>query len=163
MTAMTSGLQANVGLLATVLPRVSPEYAVVAAAAQGLIVASSGDLVVEIEQKRRDLVVKNDGREFWFEFKVFWSKGIGECVRGVRDDRELICGQRDAFAVAFVYALTSCPPGIARDRATPLGLEETVEKAEAALGKATLVGEPVVIALHGTVGSARLLAWAAQA
>jgi hypothetical protein len=159
MTAMTSGLQANVGLLATVLPRVSPEYAVIAAAAGGLIAASGSDVVVEIEHQRRDLVVKKNGGVFWFEFKAFWSNGVKECTQGVLADLEKIRGQRDAFAVAFAYALSSCPSGLTRR--TPRGLKETVEVAEAGIGKATVVGDPIVIAWHDTVGSARLLAWAA--
>jgi len=158
---MASGIRDQSALLAVVLPRVSPELGVVAAAAYGLVREIKGEpWRVLIESKRRDLVVEHrDTHErYWFEFKPLWSRGRGECLGGIEKDLEKVSQERNGYAVVFAYTVEK-PPAGHDDRLTPGDLDSVVQKAVERLGRPVFSSSVVPIEGSGTLGAAQLLAW----
>ena len=168
---MANGVRANAGLLSVVAPRVSPEYVVVASAAQGLLAAIDGatfDVRLEYPhaqhpRKKCDLVVvpRGDGEPYWYEFKSLWSGGMGENVTGIRADLAKLAHVQHGVAVAFAYALSEVPAGAHYHSAEALVV--VIANARQQLNREPFfVSDALDIVGNGVRGRASLVAWRAS-
>lgn len=82
---MTGGIRKHASLCAVLLPRVAPEGSIVAMFAEGLL-SENRSRAVHIEWGKKDLVLYDGERSFWFEFKCLWSNGYSECAGGIMKD-----------------------------------------------------------------------------
>lgn len=162
--AMCAGVKANQALVGRLLPRVSPEAAVVAAATDGLLSSHRGDAVpyrVGLEGTvgglgRIDLVIADDSATpLLVEFKVFWPLGIKECAGGITNDRRKVAGRR-GLVVVFAYAVREAPAEC-KQRCTEKNLDDAI--ASAGLGEPPLKGDAMRIEDSEVIADCRLLAW----
>lgn len=103
LAAMTQGIREHERLCALLLPRVAHEGSVVR--------------LVFIEHQKKDLVLKEAERSFWFEFKYLWSNGFAECAGGILRDYEklnrtpLADSPNERAAIAIAYTGDQPPKG----------------------------------------------------
>jgi hypothetical protein len=172
LRAMARGIQARADLLAVVLPRMSPEYVVVASALHGLLAEIGDDpfdvrLEAPFHDKRHgkcDVVVTpRDGSEpFYFEFKALWPNGITENIGGIgKDLKKKIKGLSRGSAVAFSFALSVAPPGFDSKRSKK-SADDAVNMVSAVLGQPAFRGEAFTVSGNGVVATACLVAWKAE-
>src|SRR5258708_2125867 len=100
LRGIEEGIRSRADLLAAILPRVAPEYVVVAAAVHALVEdAAEGPWQVLMEHSvsgidKVDLVLRHADsaeRPYHFEFKTLWG-GYKECTDGVERDRQKLKG-----------------------------------------------------------------------
>lgn len=168
--AICDGVERNEPLLANMVARVAPEYAVVASAVEGLRShwsdeRQSDSFSVQLEAaygevKKIDMLVSSTAEQepLLIEFKVFWPNGVDECAAGVRKDRAKLSGCR-GLAVVFGYAVHEAPAECNRS-CTERRLADALE--EARLGDPVFAGPHRAFEIRGVKGEYQLLAYSPE-
>jgi len=161
---MLDGLVDERGLLAPLLCRVSAEYAVVAAAARGLLrlLAPRVEWNVRLEAKNRtDVLVERTGEaveEWAFEFKMLWERGFKQNIRGITSDLRKVRALRRGCAIACAFAVQRAPPRH-QNFETRESLESTVSRAVDGVGAPLRVSRDILVHDNDVDASLRLIAW----
>lgn len=166
---MTGGIRKHASLCAVLLPRVAPEGSIVAMFAEGLL-SENRSRAVHIEWGKKDLVLYDGERSFWFEFKCLWSNGYSECAGGIMKDYDKLLESEGTGAfpaeravVAIAYSIVKAPTGH-EIRETKDSLDSLAKKIEMKMqsrevSAPMLKGSAVEVMDYGCVGRVQLLAW----
>jgi len=169
LRVIEEGIRSRADLLAAILPRVAPEYVVVAAAVQALVEdVAEGPWQVLMEHsvsgiEKSDLVLRHADsaeRPYHFEFKALWG-GYKECTDGVERDRQKLKGVARGYVIAFAYSLHRASPSSSPRFVSKMTLDETVRWAKATLGEPVQT-PPFAIRAGEVDADACLLVWKAS-